>query len=1285
MLTFGDCISSTGKPGVKHESLSLAVERLGGGKVVDVVASQGHCLNAKKTRKLRHTLAGSHLSGTEQLLRTVKDMRANNAHPMVFFSVDNKDFLCPGTANGNSEHFLTVQAYIVMVDGTEEGGGRPCEPRLNAKLQRKAPSPNDVEVTHYTASKMVPPELNTPCDMAAPDVEGVAAQDGRAWAAASRFSHEEGGVDFKTFATRACEDHGSTRDLIFTLPALDFPPRSSAGTDAIISTVLDLLKQLNQDSCMLFCDGVEYADLALKVHSNDEVGRQIFLALGGFHLCQAVMGSLGTVFKSAGLQSVVEDSGVLGEATCKQAFSCRHWDRAFRLNTLLYEVLCGDLYQRWVETIEDEGWKAKLDALQTMLSSTRSEDVRKALDSDDMSRFHTEFCAFVDGRKSESGTFRFYAEYLDAVGELLHYIKVSRDFESHGLESYIQAMEAFLPLLNSADRMLYRRMLAIHCEQLKRMRMTHPELEAVLRKGVGMCIRRNGQKFGAVWPDLCHEQGVNKAAAACLWRVPGDVGARESFFRSYSAITNIVHSLEKLSSARLRVSRAERRRPRSQTKGKQSREGGRPQRGPRKRAKQDVTDLNRLQECFVKHGHPFDVHEGPDALFHLTSKVEATEAIAASMLGWRQAGQEAATAFQKVLCTEDRSRPFTEPLSKVGLETFEGRAVRATSTKDKRDVIYLTSAASCFLKLILLNDAREEKITIGELAQYELAPLPFSLCNPMGEPHSTQKHKLLHKVLTEDTVVVGAESAPEQTALVVDLMKVVQTSVVKKGTMKTFGDLVRRIVNACFKYAKDHRCSRVYLVSDVYQEEPTIKNGCHRQRAGQAQHDKLHGLNMDMPLPAPRKLAQGFLRVASNKTLLLQLLLDSFSAAAGQSDKDVHLMIGDRGWHWDKRQQLQACPELNCAEFDEADQRMIVAIRHFGAAYPRGGSVIVLTEDTDVCVALTSFHERLLPPSHKLYVLRGGSNLRLHDVRKAARVIDEKGGDGVHSLLLPMHVLTGCDTTSGFHGRSKVKAFDCLMNMNKGDTGVAQRVTDALSSTGKEEHVSVTEESSHAELSASFVDGAEQFVCKLYGRDVKTVNEAREQLWVAERPNPAKLPPTHHTLGLHLLRVFFQMIIWTRALRYSSDPGEYEPMTHTPQQFGWDDNCDPVWTEKDAAPSALLEAVHCKSCKTGCTTRLCKCVKNGMKCSKLCTCQGCHNQHVSVSAGLEEDIREELLAVTTVDDGALVEGEEEPGAKEDGDADMGSEKGGEDTESEPEDDGNEADVSGEEDDGQMWM
>ena len=633
--------------------------------------------------------------------------------------------------------------------------------------------------------------------------------------------------------------------------------------------------------------------------------------------------------------------------------------------------------------------------------------------------------------------------------------------------------------------------------------------------------------------------------------------------------------------------------------------------------------------------------------------------------------------IQEVLCGEDRSRPFTEPLSKIGLETFEGRAMRATPTKDRRDVIYLTAAASCFLKLILLNEARDEKITVSELAQYELAPLPFSLCSPMGEPHSTQKHKLLHKVLTEDTVVSRVERAPgETTALVIDLMKVVLASVAKKGTMKTFGDLVRRIVNTCFKYAKDHGCSTMYLVSDVYKEEPTIKNGCHRQRAGQAQHDKLHELKLAMSLPAPRKLAQGFLRVASNKTLLLQLLLDNFSAAAADHDQEVRLMIGDKGWLWNKQVQCAQCPELNCAEFDEADQRMMVAIRHFGTTHPVCGSVIVVTEDTDVCVALISLHEHLLPPSHKLYVLRGGSNLRLHDVVKAARLMDEKGGQGVHSLLLPVHVLTGCDTTSGFYGRSKVKAFDCLMKMNKEGTGEAASVRDALRSAGNEDHVNVTEEAGHADLSQSFVGGAEKFVCKLYGRDAETVNEAREQLWGEGRSNPAKLPPTSHTLGWHLLRVFFQMIIWMRTLRYSSDPGVYAPKKYTPQQFGWDDNCAPVWTEKDAAPSALLEAVHCKSCTTGCTTRRCKCVKNGMKCSKLCTCESCHNQAV-VSAGMEQDIQEEVLA-RVVADGDVEEEEGEGG----GDAGILVSDYGESCE---EDDGHEADVSSDDADDEMGV
>ena len=56
--------------------------------------------------------------------------------------------------------------------------------------------------------------------------------------------------------------------------------------------------------------------------------------------------------------------------------------------------------------------------------------------------------------------------------------------------------------------------------------------------------------------------------------------------------------------------------------------------------------------------------------------------------------------------------------------------MRATS-KEQNDVVYLSAAASCFLRLVLLNGTRDKRISVKDLSKYELAPLPFALCNPI--------------------------------------------------------------------------------------------------------------------------------------------------------------------------------------------------------------------------------------------------------------------------------------------------------------------------------------------------------------------------------------------------------------------------------------------------------------------------------------------------------------------------------------------------------------------------
>ena len=454
---------ATRKPGVIEEALALTLGRLASGKVVDVVASLGHCVDARKARQLKHTLAESEVSGTKQMFDTVAQMKADGKSPVVLFSVDNKDFKCSGTVDGSSVHFLTLQSYVLDATEQEGPGSTPVRAagptRIKTKLSRRAPIPEEFNPTPFRPGKCVPPGLDEPCTGSAvhgTEHETSASMKGVAWAATSAYLEEEGGVDFKVFEAGASKGSHGVKDLIFELPTIDYPPRSAEGINAAITRILSYLDDLGQESCIVFCDGVEYADLATRVHNNEFLSKKIFLALGGFHLLQAVMAATGKVFRSAGLESMVVDSGVLGETTCSQSFNCSHWNRAFRLHSMLYEVLSGDLYAAYVDSLgngdREREYKARLEDLRGNLSSTNPDTVATTLSSDVLQEFHTSFRSFIKEKSALSGNFKFYADYLDVVGDMLHYVRVSRDYQHYGLASYIAAMETFQPILAAADR-----------------------------------------------------------------------------------------------------------------------------------------------------------------------------------------------------------------------------------------------------------------------------------------------------------------------------------------------------------------------------------------------------------------------------------------------------------------------------------------------------------------------------------------------------------------------------------------------------------------------------------------------------------------------------------------------------------------------------------------------------------------------------------------------------------------------------------------------------------------
>ena len=111
----------------------------------------------------------------------------------------------------------------------------------------------------------------------------------------------------------------------------------------------------------------------------------------------------------------------------------------------------------------------------------------------------------------------------------------------------------------------------------------------------------------------------------------------------------------------------------------------------------------------------------------------------------------------------------------------------------------------------------------------------------------------------------------------------------------------------------------------------------------------------------------------------------------------------------------------------------------------------------------------------------------------------------------------------------------------------------------------------------------EKGVCKLYGcKSASNVNAARHTLFRSSALIGRQLPPTRDALRLHIMRAWYQVTIWKKAL---------EPLDEAPDptSFGRHKEGDgliPVWMTDDNLSENLAALTRC-SCKTGCTRSAC--------------------------------------------------------------------------------------------------
>jgi len=187
------------------------------------------------------------------------------------------------------------------------------------------------------------------------------------------------------------------------------------------------------------------------------------------------------------------------------------------------------------------------------------------------------------------------------------------------------------------------------------------------------------------------------------------------------------------------------------------------------------------------------------------------------------------------------------------------------------------------------------------------------------------------------------------------------------------------------------------------------------------------------------------------------------------------------------------------------------------------------------------------------------------------------------------HAFTGCDTVSSFCGIGKRTAWKTWLNFRDVDESF-----DIFSSSSD-----VT--NTHA------MKYIERYVVLMYDRTSTStaVNDCRRILYTRKNRAIENIPPTSDALLQHCKRAALQAHIWRDCL-YANGPA------YDPTEWGWkvanDGGFAPLWCTIPDISSHCAELVKC-SCKTVCQN--CKCRRYGLRCTKLCACDGQCFDHTS--------------------------------------------------------------------------
>lgn len=300
------------------------------------------------------------------------------------------------------------------------------------------------------------------------------------------------------------------------LPFLNYPPTDFDTIYTAMVRLVHIAKSLQQEHIIITADLAIYSKAREILWNNPpELDGHVTLQLGGMHLTMAFLASIGYIFGDAGLASILTETDIFAENSCKLMLEGKQYSRAIRGFTIVADALSRLFFNalsQWYETTKEKHFiteedKHLMNYIGCMIQKAEIDDKNLHECLSKMKDFKSIITDFVNTGCMNSTTFKFWYFFLQTIELLWKMLHAERDGE---FESHLAAVYDALPYFSAAGRHLYAKWVPVYLSDMEELKHTAPNMYEFLSDGNFVVKKTSEKVFNCVASDMALEQSINR-------------------------------------------------------------------------------------------------------------------------------------------------------------------------------------------------------------------------------------------------------------------------------------------------------------------------------------------------------------------------------------------------------------------------------------------------------------------------------------------------------------------------------------------------------------------------------------------------------------------------------------------------------------------------------------------------------------------------------------------------------------------------------------------------------